>query len=189
MKRGINLFAAMEARTEKKAGPTGMTVVSIVLIALCVFVVAGLFYLYFSKNMKLAADIGFYDEMLSDETLNEAAQQVDLLAERQAVVTAYENSVASLAGAYSSLSTLDSALLKAVTGALPEDVTLDGLTYENGALTLKLSAPARVEPAQCALALEGTGEFVQAHYFGYTYVEEEEQYVFSLSCTLKGGQS
>mgnify|MGYP000890850118 CR=1 FL=1 len=179
--KDLNLFTPYKKHAPKTAGRGGKAVA---LSALAFTLVVGLCFggLFFYRTT-LENDTASLRSKLSQADVAEAGQRLSQEMRKKDLLTKYYLAVSQASGKFALTRHIDPGLLRALTGVMPQDVTLTSLSVTPSSAVLTCSSGQFISSAVYAQALQQNELFSSVTYESVQR-QDSGAYSFSITCVF-----
>lgn len=164
-----------------------MSTVGLSLIAVCTAAVVGLFLYAFVSDASARGRISSMSVYMAQSDVASVASTMNANDSKIRALQQYGALASENVRAFGNLTTIDSALLKRISAALPSGTQIVDLDYSAPVFKISCSATGANAAAAYTGALQKTGDFAYATYGSIQ--QSGGSYLFTIQCALKGGSS
>ena len=175
----MNFFAPYEG---KKKEEKNKNIYIYSLISFMGVVIIGSFIYNTASILLSEKKISYYEKELSKPEIVEKVKVYEELDRKNTALLSYESQVEEVIEAIESRQVVEVELLNKISGTLPTEVTINGISIEKGKLLIKGIATSRIPIGEFENNLRNLS-FVEGVHVGS--IEGEDKYTFDISCKLK----
>jgi type IV pilus assembly protein PilN len=170
---------------EKKKAHTSKILYGIIIVSLFVALLSGFYYWVHNKTSRLKEEIANIENYLaSKETINKIREIKDLETKVQ-IMTQYAEAIERINEEINIIDVISNDLLENISYCLPKDVYFDALSIDTTFLQIQGTAANRTSIAEFEHNLKELNIFSSVHVLNISSGAEEDNYVFTLKCSMK----
>lgn len=187
MRRDINFFSIYHSQPNSE-GSDRYKIIALSVIAGSIILVLVTFFIIKIFDFVLVSKTQEALDSLQDPQVTRAEQKLKAGTDKIAALQNYKNAANKIVSGVNAVKGPDSSTLSLIASKEPADVTVTGVSYTSGCLTLNCASTDDESPSNFVHALEQSGSFSSVSNSEITK-GDNNQYNFNISILLKGGKS